>query len=237
MDFTMLRQMTRRTRVDAILQDDNNMQKLSSILDYSSEPTATNRIPLVPLTPVEAADALKKGTLLSDTYYDALLKYLHLTGRAHYRAYNNFPHPPNATNVLPPQALHPLQIHCGECTFSCQKSHAGNSAIQFYNPLTKQHDTGFIQTIWKLPLDSLMQVFIVVQPHKLLPASEEKKSPYFHYPGFQTRIVDAEPSNNLVIIEPGHIITHLSTFHRPVNTYGIGRTTLVVCWALNRGRK
>lgn len=55
-----------------------------------------------------------------------------------------------------------------------------------------------------------------------------------------TRIVDAEASkedSELVVIEPAHIVTHLTTFHRPAGTYGIDKDILVVCWALNRGRR
>ena len=49
-----------------------------------------------------------------------------------------------------------------------------------------------------------------------------------------SHIVDAIPSHNLLIIEPIHIVTHLTTFRRPVGTYGIPRETIIVCWALNR---
>ena len=64
-------------------------------------------------------------------------------------------------------------------------------------------------------------------------------APFERYPGFMTKIVDAAPSddNALVIIEPTHIITHLTTFQRPEGTYSIQQKTLVICWALNRGRR
>ncbi|KAF8232055.1 hypothetical protein L208DRAFT_1466182 [Tricholoma matsutake] len=67
---------------------------------------------------------------------------------------------------LPPQAQHLLQVHRDECTFSCEKSHKGNSAIKFYNPLTQAHDTGFIQNIWRLPLEGIMHTFIRVCSHQ-----------------------------------------------------------------------
>lgn len=235
-DYTMLRQMTRRARVEALLHDskDSDLHKLATILDplYSS---LTNNNPTI-LSGAEQAHILAQGIMLTDTEYRALLQYLHLTGRPDYRAYDNYPHPLNSV-ILLPQVQSPLQIHRGECTFSCKKSHKGNSAIQFYNPLTQSNDTGFIHALWKLPLEGFMRCFVVVHAHKPLPEAQEGKAPYVHFNGFQSKIVDVEPSNNLIIIEPDHIITHLTTFERPVNTYGINSKTLVICWALNRGRK
>ena len=122
-------------------------------------------------------------------------------------------------------------------TFSCQKSHEGNSAIQFYNPYTQQNDTGFIHIIWQVLLETAIHTFIVVRLHSPLSAQEEGQAPFINFPGFMTRIVDALPSENLLIIEPIHIITHLTTFRRPAGTYGIPRETLIICSALNRGQK
>ncbi|KAF8229579.1 hypothetical protein L208DRAFT_1156953, partial [Tricholoma matsutake] len=107
--------------------------------------------------------------------------------------------------ILPPQAQHLLQVHHDECTFSCEKSHKGNTAIKFYNPLTQAHDTGFIQNIWRLPLEGIMHTFIRVCSHQSLSTQEERQAPFIHHPGFMVRIVDALPSNNLSIIEPVHI--------------------------------
>lgn len=228
--------MSRRARVDATLFDNKEMQSLGAILDPDSYSVIENNDQLK-INPEDQALFLSKGTLLEKDHYRALLQYFHLNGRAHYRAFDQFPHPQNSV-VVPPQAQFPLQIHRDECTFSCQKSHYGNSAIQFYNPATQLHDTGFIQIIWHLPLENIMHHFIVVQPHKPIAKNEEKMAPYIHYPGLSSRIVDScPPTNHLVIIEPKHIITHLTTYKRPASTYGIGRETLIVCWALNRGRK
>ncbi|KAF8223396.1 hypothetical protein L208DRAFT_1316953, partial [Tricholoma matsutake] len=139
--------------------------------------------------------------------------------------------------ILPPQAQHLLQVHHDECTFSCEKSHKGNSAIKFYNPLMQAHDIGFIQNIWRLLLEGIMHTFIRVLSHQSLSTQEERQAPFIHHPGFMVQIVDALPSNNLSIIEPVHIITHVTTVQWPVGTYGIGRKVLVVCWAPNRGRQ
>lgn len=230
----MLRQMSRRARLDAFLHDrlDDGLTELSDILHPLEVPADH---PSTPLKPTEVAGILAKAPQLEDVEYNALLQYLQLTGRP-YQAFYNLPHPRDA-NILPPHAQQLLQIHRGECTFSCEKSHKGNSAIFFYNPLTQTHDTGFIQTIWSLPLEGLMQTFLVVRPHQSLSGHEEGMAPFSHYPGFKTRIVDLAPSGALVIIETSHIVTHLTTFQRPARTYGISRESLVVCWALNRGRR
>lgn len=228
--MTMLRQMSRRSHVLGLLHGEHDLKKLAGILEPEA---STNDIPSS-LEPLQIADILAKSPKLEGLEYDSLLHYLQDTGRP-YRAFDNFPHPHNAL-ILPPQAQRPLQIHRGECTFSCMSSHRGNSAIQFYNPSVQAHNTGFIETIWRLPLQGGMHTFIVVRPHQPLSAQEEQRAPFCHYPGLMTRIVDANPSKDLVIIEPTHIVTHLTTFRRNIGAYGINRETLVVCWALNRGR-
>lgn len=225
----MLRQMSRRAHVDALLHIENDLKDLCNIL----EPAVDG--PPVSLKSTEVADVLAKAPQLVEVDYNDLLHYLHQTGRP-YRAYSDLPHPPNAI-ILPPQAQHVLQVHRDECTFSCERSHKGNSAIQFYNPLTQAQDTGFIQNIWRLPLEGMMRTFIRVRSHQSLSTQEERQAPFIHYPGFMTRIVDALASNHFSIIEPAHIITHVTTLQRPAGTYGIGRGVLVVCWAPNRGRR
>ena len=154
LDLTMLRQMSRRAHVDAFLCDglgdaaSNNLAKILQPVDILA-----NHIP-TPLNPVETAAVLKKAPKLAPTDYNALLNYLQSTGRQ-YQNFNAIPHPPNAL-ILPPHAELPLQVHHHGHTFSCQQSHEGNSAIQFYNPQTQAHDTGFIQVIWRVPLEAYM---------------------------------------------------------------------------------
>jgi hypothetical protein len=233
----MLRQFSRRARLEALLHDGTRpgMKEFSSILNSSAEsPRHTSS---TSLTPIEAAEVLAQAPKLDDREYGSLLQYLQHTGRL-FRHWNDLPHPVNS-NVLPTHARRPLQIHQGEHTFSCQRSHRGNSAIYFYNPLTHSHATGFIEIIWQLPLEATLKTFIIIRPHRVLPVQEEERAPFINYPGFKARIFDSQPSDDseLVIIEPHHILTHLTTFQRPAGTYGIDRETLVVCLALDRGRK
>ena len=58
--------------------------------------------------------------------------------------------------------------------------------------------------------------------------AEQSLAPFQHYPAFMTQIVDATPSESLVIIEPIHIVTHLTTFLWPKGTYGIDKETLII---------
>ena len=57
-----------------------------------------------------------------------------------------------------------------------------------------------------------MHTFIAVRPHRLLSALEERQALFIYYQGFITRIVDALPSEDLLIIEPIHIVIHPTTF-------------------------
>ena len=235
----MLRQLSHRGRVDAMLKDgltggDASSNGLAQILQGKEESADYAHMPV---TPAQIAEILQKAPMLPPEHYTALLKHLQFTGRQ-YRDFRLLPHPPNAL-ILPPRAELPLQMQRGDRTFSCQKSHEGNSAIKFYNPYSREYDTGFIKLIWRIPLEGAMEIFLVVRPHRRLPFLSEADAPFERYPGFMTKIVDAAPSddNALVIIEPTHIITHLTTFRRPEGTYSIQQKTLVICWALNRGRR
>jgi len=234
MDLTMLRQMSRRAYLDAVLTDtdDPELAQLAHILKTTYE--VVEPIP-GPLQPSDVANILQKAPTLTAMEYNTLLQYLQSIGRP-YRAFDNFPHPSDAL-ILPPQAKKPHQFHHNKYTFSCQHSHIGNSAIQFYNPLSQMHDTGFIQAIYKIPLEAVMQTFIAVCPHRPLPFIEESKAPFYNHPGYMSRIVDAQPPEDIIIIQPDHIITHLTTYYRPRGTYLIDQETLIVCWALNRGRR
>ena len=79
-----------------------------------------------------------------------------------------------------------------------------------------------------------MEIFLVVCPYRWLPFLSEADAPFERYLGFMTKIVDAAPSddNALVIIEPTHIITHLTTFQHLEGTYSIQQKTLVIFWVL-----
>jgi len=232
----MLSQMTRRAHLAAVLQEspDAEVQALANILEPSGV-SDLESITTMPLKHTEAAEILQKASNLQDPEYVALLYYLHRTGRP-YRSCHNIPFPPNAI-IVPPKALHTPQFRCGQYTFSTHQSHPGNSSVQFYNPLTHSSNTGTIEAIWRLPLNARLHTFLVIRPHTPLSPEDQGKAPFIQFPGLLTQIVDAQQSEQVIIIEPIHIITHLTTFPRPAGTYGIERKTLIICTALNRGRR
>jgi hypothetical protein len=237
MDFTMLKQLARRGRFDAIIHDkeftEPAMLQLAKILHHDNP--GLN----ISLDGVDVANILADAPHLHPDEYNMLLHYLQTTAQQpwwqHYKA---MPHS-NPAHVLPFCAQQPTQLTLeGKRTYSCQRSHEGNSSIQFYNPHTAQAPcTGFIQKIWQIPLQGVMQTFILVSPHQNLPSSEEQKAPYSQLPHLYTKVVAAQPSDKLLIIEPKDIITHLTFYKCPKGTFQINQDILVICWALNRSRK
>lgn len=231
LDFTMITQMSRRGRLDAMLYDNDDTQALANILQSDDLSNKNIKKPDLP----HENDYKNAISLTKDEYF-ALLHYLQTFGQP-YRPAHQFPHPENAL-ILPTSVNKPLQLHEGHHTFSCKMSHKGNSAIKFYDPSTNNHDTGYIESIWTMELQGVLRRFFVVRPHLPLPITEQNKAPFIHLDArYSTKIVDSGLGERLVIIEQRHIITHLTVLPRPVGTYGIERKTLVICWALNRGLK
>lgn len=125
-------------------------------------------------------------------------------------------------------------------TLSAPKtSHEENSAIQFKTP-TNAADivTGYINEIWQIPLQNHVQTFFVVERHTAIPQYLLQQTPYHSMPHFCTTVVDANPSGKIRIIEPEHILTHLTVLKQPKGIYDIQyRDLLVICWSLNHGRR
>lgn len=229
----MMHQLSRRAHVEAAFQEDDVLKPLGDCLNAGTNTSTTRK-----LSGMEEAEYIAKypEPLPVDDYY-ALLRYLQATGRPYFSILDQVLVTKH-TRFLPPHVRKRTEMIVGDRTFSTRASHEGNSAIQFHKPSTQQVDTGVIEAIWSLPLDSVIQTFFVVRSHRPLPRLEEEKAPFFRFDErYCTRIVDYEPSDQIQIIEQQHIIAHLSTFKRPAGTYGIARDTLVICWALNRGRR
>lgn len=237
MDFTMMRQMSRYARVRAAFDEDEDLQPLRDILDGTRVNVDQ---PAKRLSSVEHSKFLTKcDTELDDGLYEKLLRYLRDAGVPCHSAYERMS-AADCLNALflPTKVRTVQQVYVDDRPFNRRASHEGNSNIQFINPSSRQKETGFIETIWQVVLDSVLRVFFLVNLHRPLPAAEEQMAPYVHFDRrFATRIVDAEPSNQFIVIEHQHIITHLTTLERPEGTYGINRKSLVVCWAMNRGRR
>lgn len=236
MPTTMMRQVCRRARVEAYLTEDQftagseHPKRLANILDpqpghYSKAAECLNS--------AETSAIVASGKDLSDVHYNLILQYLRSSGQP-WRHFEHIPHPPGSL-VLPPRARQPYEFTLNSYSFSCHSSHPGNSGIQFKRPSDSIIFTGFIQAIWQIPLQGHIQTFFAVEIHKSLPASA--RIPFTSLPNFNTTIVDAQPSSIVYIIEPRHILTHLTMYKRLRGTYGLDRDVWTICWSLNRGRR
>ncbi|KAF8164936.1 hypothetical protein B0H34DRAFT_647608, partial [Crassisporium funariophilum] len=242
MELTMLRQTARHGRLQAFLHDKSiestAVHQLAEILepdngDSSSRPTHT-------MSDVEIANAHTSATALDQRHYNLLLQYLNATGVEYHSVYDAVPHL-LGTLLLPPAAHQSRQFKFDSRTYSVKESHEGNSHIQFYIPggAGDAVETGFVEVIWELPLEGIWQTFLLVRRHKPLSPAQLRKTPYAYEPcsGLQTKVVSAEEGNDIFIIEPRHIICHLTVYKNPPRMYGLTRETLTICWGLNRRRR
>ncbi|KAJ7429469.1 hypothetical protein B0H11DRAFT_1665609, partial [Mycena galericulata] len=135
--------------------------------------------------------------------------------------------------ILPPRGKRCQKFHVDKRTYSCSSSHESNSLIQFYQPGTdpkqNQTSTGGITAILQIPLDNMLRTFVIVQKHRPLPIQ--------FYADHPELVVDSQPEPDAMVIEPRHVIAHLTAWERPANMYNTKRSVFRVCWALNRGRR
>ncbi|KAJ7245779.1 hypothetical protein C8J57DRAFT_1082078 [Mycena rebaudengoi] len=180
---------------------------------------------------------------MAQNIYELLLTYLASVGehKLHFWGSRNaagvvtLPDPEHCSMILPPRAKQCKTFELNKRTYS-NPSHPGNSLIQFYRPGTdaKQNKTwtGVIDTILKVPLDGSLRTFIIVCKHLSLNIPSYSQSPEL-----MTSVVYEEPEPGLIVIEPKHIVTHLTAWKRPAHIHTTDKPVLVVCWALNRGRR
>ncbi|KAL1657506.1 hypothetical protein GGF50DRAFT_12706, partial [Schizophyllum commune] len=207
LDLTMMRQMCRRGRLEAQIQDEpeaGELRQLSAILLRDEEVASTGTALASSTSPTSALIDLP------DDAYNALLHYLQQTGRP-YRRWNDLPHPPNAL-ILARTVNQLANIQHKDHTLSTFPTHEGGSAIEYYNPLSHTRATGSIQQIWNTTLHVTHEQsynFLIVQPHQPLTAQEEGQAPFSRFPGLRSRILNGVSAQNFVIIEPTHVVTHL----------------------------
>ncbi|KAJ7701625.1 hypothetical protein B0H14DRAFT_2416976 [Mycena olivaceomarginata] len=230
MDYTMLRQMARRCRLMAYLHNseftDPQLKAFADILD-SKKPEE--------LSGFDIALYLSKAPKMTPKEYKSILSYLNSSGETSL-SWLSYPDPEYQAMVLPPNAKRLKNYHENGKTYSCHSSHHSNSLVQFCKPNTDEAPmTGVITAILEIPLHGFLRKFIFVAPHRPI---DIHNTPYEHCPQMKATLVEVEPYKTLVVIEPKHIITHLSAWIRPSQTYpGISKRFMVVCWALGRGRK
>ncbi|THV04659.1 hypothetical protein K435DRAFT_648931 [Dendrothele bispora CBS 962.96] len=240
LDFTMLRQMCRVGRYNALVSDGHFQSTEMKALSHLLSPTQSKSLKdtnFQPITPAEMAELRKKSEIVSDTDYNLLFQYLYKHTGLAWRHVNRAPHPLHS--IVLPIAIPTLEYfkHRG-ITYSTATAHDGNSAIQFYDydPDCRTIYTGTIVRVWQIAIQDRLRVFVLVALDKALSREEEESLPFHQYPRFNTRVVDAAPSEHFVIIEPPHIISHTVVYPRPAGSYGIPRATNAVCLSLNRGR-
>ena len=228
--------MCRQMRLAALLHNVDNpkgaLGKLHNILSTGQrEISSLDK----DLSTIELGLFLSKAPRLEQTEYAVLFQYLNQTGRP-CRVYTDIPHPENAV-VLPPTAKQLREFVVKSITYSCYSSHPGNSSIQFYDWFTQSNRTGCIRKIFQIPLKNRLHIFFLIEEHSFLPPEEEQKAPYLICPQLKSKIVAATPSARFYIIEPIHIITHLTTLPLTEGAFGIPDKTHIICWALNRGKQ
>ncbi|KIK60590.1 hypothetical protein GYMLUDRAFT_167508, partial [Collybiopsis luxurians FD-317 M1] len=130
--------------------------------------------------------------------------------------------------VLPPTVKQLKEYTIDGIVYSCYSSHPGNRGIQFYDHFNYVNCTGFIHKILQIPLQDRLQVFFFVEEHSSLSVKEEQKAPYLLYPQLKSKIVSAAASNIFYIIEPAHIITHLTTLTMPVGSFNFPYKTMII---------
>ncbi|KAK7054060.1 hypothetical protein R3P38DRAFT_2602136 [Favolaschia claudopus] len=251
MDYTMLIKMARLQRLlaethegDSDTQRSTEMKTMDGILDSESRTTKSEKSK--ELTAVELAHFLaKKAKDISRPKYDLILAYLDAVrdhrlsfwGTRNADGSVTLPHTDHRNLIVPPRAKNLKRFKLDKRTFGCTSSHLGNSLIQFYEPGTARNDsgnlfTGVIYSISQIPLDGFLREFIFVRKHQPLDIT-----PYSNHPELMAQVVYAEPVSDITVIEPKHIITHLTAWKRSANIYHTRVPVLVVCWALNRGRR
>jgi hypothetical protein len=239
MELTMLRQSARRGRLDALLRNDNfraDVPELAEILQPSTHPTTR---PTHNLNGPEVATAHASAKPLDQRHYNLLLQYLRVIGRDYNSVFTGGPYA-LGTLLLPPAVQQPRQVVFEDRTYSRNNSHVGNSHIQFYIPTRGDTiETGYIEEIWELPLEGLWQTFFFVRQHRPLSPAQQRKTPYTVEPcsRLQSKAVSCELSNTVYILEPQHIICHLTTYTIPVGTYGLKKDVMLINWSLNRKRR
>ncbi|EJD36461.1 hypothetical protein AURDEDRAFT_130065 [Auricularia subglabra TFB-10046 SS5] len=173
MDLTMLRQICRRGRLEALIRDavdkSSMLQKFCAVLFPDALPPAV-------LSSAETAIISSQNQELSPEHYQLILDHVNKPHGV-WRHRDSFPHPPLA-KVLPARAKALRSITTHTRSYAVKESHLANSSISFVVPATRTKRTGFINTIWQLPMDAKLRTFMLVHTLEDLTAEEYRQTPY-----------------------------------------------------------
>lgn len=237
-DLTMLRQMCRRGRLTAYLQNTSLNVILtkgdsSAELSASKQKKSTKRNAGLQVVPLDE--------------YNKILAYVNSAlppGDSPYRHAQDLPHPLKA-KVLPRYALPVRRFQHKGRGYTTISLHCGNSSVSFTPKSGTTTESGHIESIWSFNLsdagvDDESRRFVVLSLHEGLSAQDAQRNPYRSKPGFLANIVYThDPAKGLqrtMILEEEAIIGHVAYYSRPPGTFGIKRGTTVLVNSLHRYR-
>jgi hypothetical protein len=228
MDLTMLRIIVRRQRFHAYCQNvsQHGDTKLNSILQ-TLVPPHVEAIPARTPTPTpEEIETLYKthGDLVPPEIYDALLTYINANTTEQFRHCANLPH---TSRVLSQIAIKHKSFTHRTRLFGPCSSNPSNSCISFWTS-SGLWQSGGIVGIWSHFVNGVMRDFLVVSPYSPLSNEDSAHNPYKSFPGFQCTVVYWQSTNQIVIIEPMHLIGHLAQIIRPPGTFGMTRSIRIL---------
>jgi len=224
----MLRQMCRRGRLMAFLQNSTTSDPIK---------TAMNILLQKPSAKEDPSGAGLKVVPLE--VYNAILAHLNSARitSAFFRHAQAIPHPDNAC-VLPRSAFPVNQVKHKCRNYSTFDMHHGNSSVYFAAKEEFRPDSGHIESMWRYKIDGVLRTFIVLSVHQPLFPQDEACNPYRLYPGFLAKVVYTRQLDNLAltILEQDQIVGHVAYYSRPPGTFGITRATSILVNSLHRNR-
>ncbi|KZW01819.1 hypothetical protein EXIGLDRAFT_786697 [Exidia glandulosa HHB12029] len=248
MDYTMLRQICRRSRLAAQVkgrQYDDTVSDLqpSSVLFRSTRSVQSSSAqrqlkagPRTDLDPEQEAKTRASGTPLAASHYDLLLAYLNSRGSSWKHAL----HGPHSFSdaILPTTAEHKRTCTFNNHGFSIRSVHMGQASVQLQSQDQSGNAyrwPGLISTIFNICLEGAIRTFFVVDLHAPLSAEDNAKNPFAILPGFQIMAVYAHFMGS-VIVEPHEVFARVAFYDRPGGTFDIERPIRLLR-VLDRGRR
>jgi hypothetical protein len=162
MDFTMLRQICQRGRVEAVLAD--GLTSTHPLYDAFLVLTTPEKLleHKTSRNTLDAAKPISRGDKLPPVIYDSLLAYIRLTDPA-ICDYRNIPHS-TGDEVLPSVAKAITHITHRKRMFTTKNVHLGNSAVIFRDASGCSR-SGFIDEMWTTAVRGVLCTFIAILPH------------------------------------------------------------------------
>ncbi|KAJ7145490.1 hypothetical protein C8R46DRAFT_1045505 [Mycena filopes] len=205
------------------------------------DPIGANSQSVRQLSRVEETTFNGSGAVLGASMYELIWGYWNQAHSPPYiRARSNLQihHLGTGVNVFPTRAVELTHFTHKTRLFSTFKKHHGNSSISFRHPATGRKDMGFIQSIFSQVLQGQKWIFVVVQPHTDLTATDAAKTPYHTHPQFACAVRYSEPRypRPQLIVEPRHIVSHVAYYQRPMGAFGIEEDITIFVDSLHRGR-